>query len=338
MTRKLSIFLVLFLCLKVNAYASDNTTPNHKKPSALYIAQQAFLVLRAQLPKNAISKKSKGKISRLINRHSGKRARVNQFETYINNDYQDTIIKQKQLAIFRSGKLKGTGILITQYVEDTRSPLLQIWLPKLRKVRRFSAPQADEFWNGSNLTYGEVFLRKLSDETHTLLTTSIFNDCLSTLSIPQEEQTRYTKNLPQAQCSHKGKAIYQLKSTTHLPNWWYDYHISFIDTSSFAIYRTQYYKNDTLIKTVDIDWQSLNQKDPRAVYPAYLYSKSEINQSESLFIVPRETVAWNTKTKANFIETAWQVDQLLRKRCQQKTGRQCRTVRQISKESNHERF
>jgi len=239
-------------------------------------------------------------MSRLINRRYGRKASVNQFENYINNNYQDGKIKQKQLAIFRTGKLKGTGILITHYSNESRSPLMQLWLPKLRKVRRFSAPQADDFWNSSNLTYGEMFLRKSSDETHELLSTSTFSSCLNTLTLPEDEQSKYTQNLPQAQCAHKGKLVYKLKSSTQLSNWWYDYHISFIDTSSFGTYRSQYYKNNELIKTVDMDWQSLKQEDPRMVYPAYLYSKSDINQSESLFILPRETVYWDLNLKNKF--------------------------------------
>ncbi len=293
------ILLMLIFSIQ-SVYASKLSYPISKQLSAIEIAEQAFFVLRAQLPVNAISKKRNGEISRLINRRKGRKASVNTFESFINNNYHDGIIKQKQLAIFRSGKLKGTGILITHYTDLTRSPLMQIWLPKLRKVRRFAAPQADELWNGSNLTYGEVFLRQLSDEEHILLSTTTFKHCLKTLTLPHNEQSKHTKNLPKSQCQHQEKAIYNLKSTTQLKHGWYDYRISFIDTSSFAVYRTDYYKNEQLIKTVDIDWQSLLQKDPRFVYPAYLYSKSHINQSESLFIVPRDTISWNAKIKPSF--------------------------------------
>ncbi len=274
--------------------------PTHTPLDAFEIATQAHIVMRAQLPKNALSKKHKGKISRLINRRAGRKASVHQFESYINNDYPKGVVQQKQLAVFKTGKLKGTGILITHYKQAQRSPLLQIWLPKLRKVRRFSAPQADEFWHGSNLTYGEVFLRQVDDESHKLLGTSIFAQCLKSLILPANEQTRLSKNLPPAQCSHKNKLVYQLKSTPKSSNTWYDYHISFIDTVSFALYRTHYYKNEQLIKVVDIDWQSLQLDDPRSVYPAYLYAKSYQDNSESLFIVPRETVFWNANIKAGF--------------------------------------
>lgn len=296
---KYSLLLILIFSIQP-IYASTLSYPSSQQLSAIEIAEQAFFVLRAQLPINAISEKKNGEISRLINRRKGRKASVNTFESFINNNYHDGIIKQKQLAVFRSGKLKGTGILITHYVDIKRSPLMQIWLPKLRKVRRFAAPQADELWNGSNLTYGEVFLRQLNDEEHSLLSASTFNHCLETLTLPLNEQSKHTKNLPPAQCQHQGKSIYQLKSITRFKHWWYDYRISFIDTSSFAVYRTDYFKNDQLIKTVDIDWQSLQQKDPRLVYPAYLYSKSHLKQSESLFIVPRNTVFWDAKIKSSF--------------------------------------
>ncbi len=297
---KIILIVILFLIPQQFVQAKDFPYPESKNLSALEIAEQALLVMRAKLPNNAISKKHKGSISRLINRRPGRKASVNTFENYINNNYQNSDVTQKQLAIFRSGKLKGTGILITHYADESRNPLMQLWLPKLRKVRRFAAPQADEFWNGSNLTYGEVFLRKLSDEEHSLISTTPFMDCLGSLTLPTNEQSKRSKNLPKAQCAHKGKNIYQLKSVTRLKNWWYDYHISYIDTSSFAVYRTQYYKDNTLIKTVDIDWQSLNLDDPRAVFPAYLYAKSHDSKNESLFIIPKETIQWNIKIKQKF--------------------------------------
>lgn len=280
--------------------ASELDYPQQQNLTALQIAKQVELVLRARLPKNALSKKTNGKMSRLINRRLGRKASVNQFESYINNDYQNGNIKQKQLVIFRSGKLKGTGILITQFQDDKLSPLMQIWLPKLRKVRRFAAPEADELWNGSNLSYGEIFLRKLNDETHSIEAKIEFEDCLNTLVLTNEELSKHSKNLPEPQCEHKGKKIYRLKSITVLPNKWYDYRISYVDTASFATYRTQYFKNNALIKVIDIDWQSLKQADPRSIYPAYLYSKSHINKSESLMIVPRETVFWDAKIKDKF--------------------------------------
>ena len=242
----LKLFFIFITTFSGQLFALELPYPQQKDLTGAQIAEQALFVIRAQLPKNAISKKQNGQMSRLINRRSGRKASVNQFESYINNNYQDHVIKQKQLAIFRSGKLKGTGILITHYNDKKRSPLMQMWLPKLRKVRRFSAPQADDFWNGSNLTYGEIFLRQLNDEEHTLLTTKTFKHCLDTLNLPKEEQSRYTKNLPKPQCEHQGKTVYQLKSITKFSNWWYDHHISDIDTSSFAIYRTQYYKNKQL--------------------------------------------------------------------------------------------
>jgi len=296
---KIKLLLILFF-LNNDLYANELAYPNKQHLNAQEIVQQSFLVMRALIPKNAISKKHQGKMSRLINRRRGRKASVNQFESYINNNYPKGKIKQKQLAIFRTGKLKGTGILIAHFKDEGRSPLMQIWLPKLRKVRRFSAPQADEFWNGSNLTYGEMFLRKVNDEKHELLSTTTLGFCLKTLKLPKDEQSKATQNLPLGQCAHKGKPVYKIKSTSRLVHWWYDDHISFIDLSTFAVYRTLYYKNNQLIKTVDIDWQSLNQDDPRLIYPAYLYSKSLTDQSESLFIVPRETVYWNLDLKNKF--------------------------------------
>jgi hypothetical protein len=90
-----------------------------------------------------------------------------------------------------------------------------------------------------------------------------------------------------------GKPIYRLKSTTKFVNWWYDYHISDIDKQTFALYRTVYYKDGEVVKTVYIDWQSLGQPDPRIAYPRYIYAITHADGKDSLVYVPRNTIALN---------------------------------------------
>jgi hypothetical protein len=120
------------------------------------------------------------------------------------------------------------------------------------------------------------------------------------------EKNRYTRNLPGPQCAHIGKPIYRLKSTTKFKNWWYDYHISEIDRKTFALYRTVYYKDGVKVKSVSIDWQSLDQPDPRIAYPRYIYAISHDDGKDSMVYVPRGTITLNVELADNF----WSEDTL----------------------------
>ena len=125
-------------------------------------------------------------------------------------------------------------------------------------------------------------------------------DCLASMQLSPAEMTRYTLSLPAPQCGHKGRPVYRLKSTTKFHNWWYDYHVSDIDKETFALYRTVYYKDGEKVKTVYIDWQSLDQPDPRITYPRYIYAITHTDGKDSLVFVPRETIALNVNLPDSF--------------------------------------
>ena len=178
--------------------------------------------------------------------------------------------------------------------------MMVLWLPSLRKSRRISEPSHEDTWVGTNLTYGELVLRRPEHETHELLKQSVFNDCLLAMDLNQWEINRYTKKLPGPQCDHKGKKVYEVKSTTKFKDWWYDYHISYIDSKTFALYRTVYFKDGKKIKTVDIDWQSLDQPDPRIQFPRYIYALTHDSGIDSMIYVPRSTILLNQDLPDSF--------------------------------------
>ena len=145
-------------------------------------------------------------ITVLVIKGEGKKPTTNTLERYLNNAYSDGNIKSQDLAIFRSGKLRGTGMLITDYVDDGKSQSYMIWLPALRKIRRFAEPAHDDAWGGSDFTFGDVALRKPFNETHELLGKETFNECLGFIEMTDDEQTRYTKDLPkEGSCEPQGQ-------------------------------------------------------------------------------------------------------------------------------------
>lgn len=259
-------------------------------PSADEIARQVYFVNHFYSLKNfGITKKGKT-ITVLINKSKDSRPTTITLERYLNNDYSGGDINAMDLAIFRSGKLRGTGMLITDFSDENKSQSYSIWLPALRKIRRFAEPAHDDAWGGTDFTFGDVTLRKPKDESHELQGTETFNDCLGAIA---DVKVKYLPEPPKASCEHKGKEVYKLKSTTKKTNWWYDHRVSYVDTKTFADYRTEYFKGGEKIKVIDRDWGTLNMDDPRAQYWKYWYGTTFASGHETWAVIPDKVVEYN---------------------------------------------
>jgi hypothetical protein len=310
MSRSILIALIFLLS---GSGAVAETPPVASVPmGAQQLAREVYTAAHGGLIRNAISKGRGQDVAVVVNRaptamRSGHRTpTVQTFDTYVNNQPQDPDIESLQMAILTSGKTKGTGVLFTRYRDAARGSSIAIWLPALRKIRRINEPSHEDVWFGTNLTYGELVLRTPDDEVHELLGEGLLEGCLDTMVLETWEKNRYTRHLPGPQCAHIGKPIYRLKSTTKFKNWWYDYHISEIDRKTFALYRTVYYKDGVKVKSVSIDWQSLDQPDPRIAYPRYIYAISHDDGKDSMVYVPRGTITLNVELADNF----WSEDTL----------------------------
>jgi hypothetical protein len=282
------------------------TAPPVSPLSADEIAEQVYIAAHGGLVKNALSKRRGREVAVVINRAPlAMRTRdrvpgVQTFDTYVNNAPEDPAVETQQMAILTSGKTKGTGVLFTRYADAQRGNVITMWLPALRKIRRINEPSHEDVWFGTNLTYGELVLRRPEDEVHELLPEAKLDACLAAMQLQPWERTRYTRHLPRPQCGHIGKPVYRLKSATKFKNWWYDYHVSEIDKRTFALYKTVYYKDGEMVKTVYIDWQSLDQPDPRITFPRYIYAISHQDGKDSMVYVPRSTIALNVELADGF--------------------------------------
>ena len=150
----------------------DKTLPfPDENPTATEIAEQVYFANHFFAYDNFSigSKRSRNHKAVLITRDKNGKDSTIALERHLNNKYDDGVIKSRDLAIFRSGKLKGTGLLVTDYVDDNKSSSYAIWLPALRKIRRFAEPAHEDAWGGSVFTFGDVTLRKPQHETHELL-------------------------------------------------------------------------------------------------------------------------------------------------------------------------
>ena len=260
------------------------------------VCEQVYFVNHLYAVKNySIDKKGRKKITVIINKSAGSKPTTNTVERHLNNDYDDGVVKNKDLAIFRSGKLKGTGMLITDFEDDSKSQSYAIWLPALRKIRRFAQPAHDDAWGGTDFTFGDVVLRKCFHETHELLGKATFDDCLGAMDLPPDQQTKWTKRVKRGPaCEHKGKEVFKLKSCTKFENWWYDCRITYVDARTFADYRSEYFKGDKKIKVIDRDWGPLEGvQDPRGLYWKSWYGKTFETGHETWAVIPAEVIFHN---------------------------------------------
>jgi hypothetical protein len=304
-------YLALLCCLA--PFAAPATVdkylplpPAGETPDADQIAQQVYFANHFYAFNNFSIERRGRTMTVLINRSSSGKETVTALERHLNNNYDvspDQAIRARDLAIFHSGKLRGTGMLVTEYSDETKKKDYMVWLPALRKIRRFSQPQHDDAWGGSVFTFGDVTLRKPEDETHELIGKKKLHTCLGIIQDLEGKHYRYVGELPTRSCRHINKEVYGLKSTTKFDYWWYDYRVSYVDTSSFADYRTLYFKDGELIKVIDRDWGLVNNEknsDPRALFWKYWYGLDLRTGQESWAVIPQKVVEYDKRRKNAF--------------------------------------
>ncbi len=273
-------------------------------PDADEIARQVYFANHFYAFDNFSIRQRGRKATVLINRTSDGKISRTALERHLNNRYAaDSPIKSRDLAIFRSGKLNGTGILVTEYRDPTKRQSYMVWLPALRKIRRFAQPDHEESWGGSVFTFGDVILRKPEDETHELLGKKRMRTCLGVIDELEDKPYRYVDRLPKRACRHVGKWVYGLKSTPKRENWWYDFRVSYVDTENFADYRTLYFKDGKLIKVIDRDWGLVADSqlgDPRALFWKSWYGADLRTGQESWAVIPQSVVQYNSKRPNKF--------------------------------------
>jgi len=272
-------------------------------PTADEIAEQVYFANHFYAFNNFSIKQRGRQATVLINRDSDGSTSRTALERHLNNNYKSGPIKSRDLAIFRSGNLRGTGMLVTDYTNDSKSQSFMIWLPALRKIRRFAQPEHDQAWGGSVFTFGDVTLREPEHETHELLGAKKMQTCLGVIADLEGQSYRFVDKLPKRSCRHINKEVYGLKSTTKFEDWWYDYRISYVDTQSFADYRTVYFKDGEAIKIIDRDWGLVadeSVQDARSLFWKSWYGIDLTTGRETWAVIPQSVIEFNSKKKSRF--------------------------------------
>lgn len=275
--------------------SKDLAYPSSGDLTADQIIDQVYFVNHFYANKNYSIQKEGRKVTVLLLRTKGSKAKAITLSRYLNNAYSDGTVKARDMAFFHSGKLKGTGMLVTDYEDDAKSQAYAIWLPQLRKIRRFAQPGHDDSWGGSDFTFGDVTLRKPHHETHELLGKANFDECLGFMD---KVKNKYLKKSPGAGCVKAD--VYKVKSTTKFQNWWYDSRISYIDSKTFADHRTEYFKDGKKIKVLDRHWGAVGGDDPRAQYWKYWYAKTLATGHETWAVIPEGATHNNEDLKNSF--------------------------------------
>lgn len=297
-----TLFLAMASLSAVAGVPKDLAYPEGT-PTAEEIARQVYFVNHFYAVRNvSFERKGKNQIAVLAKRAKDGRASTDSFRRFLNNAYEEGEIKARDMVLFHSGSLLGSGILVTDFVDDNKIQAYSVWLPETRKLNVFAEPAQDTAWSDSDFTYGDVYLRKPEHESHELLGTTTLEDCLGAMKLSEREASKtYLNQLFPPQCEHKGKEVYQLKSVSTFDNWWYDHRISFVDTRSFADYRTDYYRNGKLVKRIDRDWTPMpGMDDLRAQFWRYWYGTSFETGHETMVNVPPSMVQWNTDLRNEF--------------------------------------
>ena len=306
------IFLIKCSALMLLAISSANSAVDRSlpfpegEPTAESVAKQVYFVNHFYAYSNFSfgAEKSRKKKAILINLSADGHDSTLTLERHLNNDYSDDAIRSRELFIFNSGKLRGTSLLFTDYVDPDKNSSYAVWMPATRKVARFSEPALDGSWGDSVFTFGDMALRKPEHDSHELLGKKKMRGCLGVIASFEGKKTRYAHNLPKRSCRHINKQVYGLKSTTKFPDWWYDYRISMVDTKTYADYRTIYYKDDEIIKIIDKDWIVMDKEtesdDPRSLFWEYWYGVDLRTGQQSWTFVPQHIADFNRDVPNSF--------------------------------------
>jgi hypothetical protein len=207
-------------------------------------------------------------------------------------------IEARDLVLFKSGKLRGTGILVDDYGPD-RPMQIRMWLPALRKVRRFSEPSQDDIWGGSHLTYGDLYLRRPEDETHRRVEGGAFPDCLEDAAEIGRWANRRLKTRLQPWCGLARRELVWIESRPLRPSPHYDRRLRLLDAATGAEYQSEYFKEGRRVKRLQKNWFAVDPERPEALVYGFwsvrIFAAGGGISAESLAWVPREAYEWNRR-------------------------------------------
>ncbi len=209
-------------------------------------------------------------------------------------------LQARDLVIFKTGKLRGTGILIDDYGPD--QPMqVRMWLPALRKIRRFSEPDPDDIWGGSHLTYGDLYLRRPRDETHRRVEGPEAPACLDDAAAIGRWANARLKTRIEPWCGLSERSLIWVESRPRKPSPHYDHRLRLLDEETGAEYQSAYFLGDRLVKRLQKNWQPVSAERPDGLvwtfWSVRLFDEAGQVTAESLAWAPLEAYEWDRPVK-----------------------------------------
>lgn len=167
---------------------------------------------------------------------------------------QDDLVDKMTLFTMFPPDAKGAGFMRWAYTPESKKNAEQwIYLPVLRKIRRVSVRDQNDAFLGSDLTYGDITLRRPEDDMHKLLreeTDEAGNEYYVVESVPREKRSIYDKKVN-----------------------WYQKHG---DMNNCVKVKVDYFakKGSTLVKTQMLSWQKVG--------PAWVWDKVQVKNVQKL--------------------------------------------------------
>lgn len=275
--------------------AVDRTLPYPIKIDAEEVAKQVYFVNHQFYLNNQLIKAQGISSVLVVKRAAGKKPRVLRAERYLNNDYSDGVTKSKDLIVFLSGNLQGTGLLLREFVDEQKSLEVLMWLPALRKVRRMAEPSKNIGYSAADVAFvEEAKLRRLSEDNYEIMQKSTIDFEFGQMQLKDSEKDRFTKILPQDKVTLQAE-VYLLKAIPKEAAW-YDYRLDYVDVKHFTVYRSDFYKENEIIKRIDRQWSKVaGIDDPRAYMWNYWYSITPETKFETLNYIPLNIIQINNK-------------------------------------------
>lgn len=209
-----------------------------------------------------------------------------------------TGVEAQDLVIFKSGKLRGTGILVDD-LGPNRPMQIRMWLPALRKVRRFSEPDQDDIWGGSHLTYGDLYLRRVEDESHRRVEGGSFPDCLDDAADMGHWANSRLKTELQPWCGLVQRELVWIESRPRQQSEHYDRRLRLLDAKTGAEYQSEYFLKGRRVKRLQKNWFAVDSERPDALVYGFwsvkVFDEAGAVRAESLAWVPRDAYEWNRR-------------------------------------------
>ena len=173
------IFAVTMVCVGVWAQSSDVNLTGKQIMENVY---------NRKVPDDI-----QGNLKMILENERGDQ-RVREISQYIKSSGKD----EKKIMFFTApADVRDTSFMSWSYDDTSKDDSQWIYLPALKKIKRISSSNSNDYFMGSDFTYDDLGTRNPDEDTHTLLRKETIDEkeCYVIESIPLDTETMYSKTI-----------------------------------------------------------------------------------------------------------------------------------------------